>query len=95
MLAGEDSEERRGQVLTLLVQQALCFHDYKAANMHCQELMAMGEQRLRGPVPCVACVSRWGKVCSESSQASGRLTIALLWTHLLSSHKHICRVCIY
>uniref|UniRef100_A0A8D2E262 NBAS subunit of NRZ tethering complex n=1 Tax=Sciurus vulgaris TaxID=55149 RepID=A0A8D2E262_SCIVU len=41
-VAGEDSEERRGQVLMLLVEQALHFHDYKAANMHCQELMAAG-----------------------------------------------------
>ncbi|KAM5126870.1 LOW QUALITY PROTEIN: NBAS subunit of NRZ tethering complex-like [Callospermophilus lateralis] len=39
-VAGEDAEERRGQVLILLVEQALHFHDYKAANMHCQELMA-------------------------------------------------------
>uniref|UniRef100_A0A2K5CEZ1 NBAS subunit of NRZ tethering complex n=1 Tax=Aotus nancymaae TaxID=37293 RepID=A0A2K5CEZ1_AOTNA len=41
-VAGEDPEERRGQVLILLVEQALRFHDYKAANMHCQELMATG-----------------------------------------------------
>ncbi|XP_047378321.1 NBAS subunit of NRZ tethering complex [Sciurus carolinensis] len=41
-VAGEDAEERRGQVLILLVEQALHFHDYKAANMHCQELMAVG-----------------------------------------------------
>ena len=40
---GEDPEERRGQVLILLVEQALRFHDYKAANVHCQELMATGE----------------------------------------------------
>lgn len=39
----EDPEERRGQVLILLVEQALRFHDYKAANVHCQELMATGE----------------------------------------------------
>ncbi|XP_029794135.1 neuroblastoma-amplified sequence isoform X3 [Suricata suricatta] len=41
-VAGEDPEERRGQVLILLVEQALRFHDYKAANVHCQELMASG-----------------------------------------------------
>lgn len=43
MFTGEDPEERRGQVLILLVEQALRFHDYKAANVHCQELMATGE----------------------------------------------------
>ncbi|XP_032209159.1 neuroblastoma-amplified sequence isoform X2 [Mustela erminea] len=41
-VAGEDPEERRGQVLILLVEQALRFHDYKAASVHCQELMATG-----------------------------------------------------
>ncbi|XP_072498758.1 NBAS subunit of NRZ tethering complex [Notamacropus eugenii] len=41
-VAGEDQEERKGQVLVLLVQQALHFQDYKAASMHCQELMATG-----------------------------------------------------
>ncbi|KAL0620506.1 Neuroblastoma-amplified sequence [Plecturocebus cupreus] len=41
-VVGEDPEERRGQVLILLVEQALHFHDYKAASMHCQELMATG-----------------------------------------------------
>ncbi|XP_036737524.2 NBAS subunit of NRZ tethering complex isoform X2 [Manis pentadactyla] len=41
-VAGEDAEERRGQVLILLVEQALRFHDYKAASAHCQELMATG-----------------------------------------------------
>uniref|UniRef100_A0A7N4P366 NBAS subunit of NRZ tethering complex n=1 Tax=Sarcophilus harrisii TaxID=9305 RepID=A0A7N4P366_SARHA len=41
-VAGEDHEERKGQVLVLLVQQALHFQDYKAASMHCQELMAAG-----------------------------------------------------
>lgn len=43
VLTGEDAEERRGQVLILLVEQALRFHDYKAASAHCQELMATGE----------------------------------------------------
>ncbi|XP_074051180.1 NBAS subunit of NRZ tethering complex isoform X1 [Macrotis lagotis] len=41
-VAGEDPEERKGQVLVLLVQQALHFQDFKAASMHCQELMAAG-----------------------------------------------------
>ncbi|XP_044117988.1 neuroblastoma-amplified sequence isoform X1 [Neovison vison] len=41
-VAGEDPEERRGQVLILLVEQALRFHDYKAASVHCRELMATG-----------------------------------------------------
>lgn len=40
--------ERKGQVLILLVEQALSFQDYKAASMHCQELMATGE------------VNKWG-----------------------------------
>lgn len=40
--------ERKGQVLILLVEQALSFQDYKAASMHCQELMAAGE------------VNKWG-----------------------------------
>ncbi|XP_063110384.1 NBAS subunit of NRZ tethering complex isoform X3 [Cavia porcellus] len=62
-VAGEDSEERRGQVLTLLVQQALCFHDYKAANMHCQELMAMG-------------YSQSWDVCSQLGQAEGYQDLA-------------------
>lgn len=35
--------ERKGQVLILLVEQALKYQDYKAANMHCQELMASGK----------------------------------------------------
>lgn len=43
VFTGEDPEERRGQVLILLVEQALRFHDYKAASVHCQELMATGE----------------------------------------------------
>lgn len=40
--------ERKGQVLILLVEQALSFQDYKAASMHCQELMTAGE------------VNKWG-----------------------------------
>uniref|UniRef100_A0A8B9PRA0 NBAS subunit of NRZ tethering complex n=1 Tax=Apteryx owenii TaxID=8824 RepID=A0A8B9PRA0_APTOW len=41
-IAGDDQMERKGQVLILLVEQALSFQDYKAASMHCQELMATG-----------------------------------------------------
>lgn len=40
--------ERKGQVLILLVEQALSFQDYKAASMHCQELMATGEVNKQG-----------------------------------------------
>ncbi|XP_045142533.1 neuroblastoma-amplified sequence, partial [Echinops telfairi] len=57
-VAGEDSEERRGQVLILLVEQALRFQDYKAANMHCQELMATG-------------FSKSWDVCSQLGQSEG------------------------
>ncbi|XP_049759436.1 NBAS subunit of NRZ tethering complex isoform X1 [Elephas maximus indicus] len=57
-VAGEDSEERRGQVLILLVEQALRFHDYRAANMHCQELMATG-------------YSKSWDVCSQLGQSEG------------------------
>ncbi|XP_010178439.1 PREDICTED: neuroblastoma-amplified sequence-like, partial [Mesitornis unicolor] len=39
-VAGDDQMERKGQILILLVEQALSFQDYKAASMHCQELMA-------------------------------------------------------
>lgn len=45
---GDDQMERKGQVLILLVEQALSFQDYKAASMHCQELMSAGE------------VTKWG-----------------------------------
>nr|XP_033793445.1 neuroblastoma-amplified sequence [Geotrypetes seraphini] len=41
-VAGDDEAERRGQVLTLLAEQTLHFQDYRAANIHCQELMATG-----------------------------------------------------
>ena len=43
VFTGEDPDERRGQVLMLLAEQALRLHDYKAASVHCQELMATGE----------------------------------------------------
>ncbi|XP_016080231.1 PREDICTED: neuroblastoma-amplified sequence [Miniopterus natalensis] len=57
-VAGEDAEERRGQVLTLLVEQALRFHDYKAASGHCRELMAAG-------------YSKSWDVCSQLGQSEG------------------------
>ncbi|XP_030054710.1 NBAS subunit of NRZ tethering complex [Microcaecilia unicolor] len=41
-VAGDDEAERKGQVLTLLAEQALHFQDYRAANIHCQELIATG-----------------------------------------------------
>ncbi|KAI6056174.1 NBAS [Marmota monax] len=62
-VAGEDAEERRGQVLILLVEQALHFHDYKAANMHCQELMAAGYAK------------SWD-VCSQLGQSEGYQDLA-------------------
>ncbi|KAM9053224.1 NBAS subunit of NRZ tethering complex isoform 2-T2 [Megaptera novaeangliae] len=62
-VAGEDPEERRGQVLILLVEQALRFHDYKAANVHCQELMATG-------------YSKSWDVCSQLGQSEGYQDLA-------------------
>ncbi|XP_032508364.1 neuroblastoma-amplified sequence isoform X2 [Phocoena sinus] len=62
-VAGEDPEERRGQVLILLVEQALRFHDYKAANVHCQELMATG-------------YSKSWDVCSQLGQSGGYQDLA-------------------
>ncbi|XP_059972902.1 NBAS subunit of NRZ tethering complex isoform X2 [Mesoplodon densirostris] len=62
-VAGEDPEERRGQVLILLVEQALHFHDYKAANVHCQELMATG-------------YSKSWDVCSQLGQSEGYQDLA-------------------
>ncbi|XP_073905302.1 NBAS subunit of NRZ tethering complex isoform X2 [Castor canadensis] len=62
-VAGEDPEERRGQVLILLVEQALRFHDYKAANVHCQELMAAGYPK------------SWD-VCSQLGQSEGYQDLA-------------------
>nr|DBA25758.1 TPA: hypothetical protein GDO54_010108 [Pyxicephalus adspersus] len=41
-VAENDNMERKGQVLTLLAEQALQCQDYKAANGHCQELMVTG-----------------------------------------------------
>ncbi|KAM5262785.1 NBAS subunit of NRZ tethering complex [Ctenodactylus gundi] len=62
-VAGEDSEERRGQVLILLAEQALRFHDYKVANLHCQELMATGYPK------------SW-EVCSQLGQSEGYQDLA-------------------
>ncbi|XP_035278775.1 neuroblastoma-amplified sequence [Anguilla anguilla] len=41
-VAGDDEPKRKGQVLTLLAEQALQHHDYKASYIHCQDLMATG-----------------------------------------------------
>ncbi|NXG33710.1 NBAS protein, partial [Dromaius novaehollandiae] len=57
-IAGDDQMERKGQVLILLVEQALSFQDYKAASMHCQELMATG-------------YSKSWEVCSQLGQSEG------------------------
>ncbi|KAJ1149646.1 hypothetical protein NDU88_002451 [Pleurodeles waltl] len=57
-VAGDDQTERKGKVLTLLVEKALHFQDYKAANMHCQELMASGYS------------DSWD-VCSQLGQSEG------------------------
>ncbi|XP_042637798.1 neuroblastoma-amplified sequence [Orycteropus afer afer] len=62
-VAGDNSEERRGRILILLVEQALHFHDYKAATMHCQELMATGFSK------------SWG-VCSQLGQSEGYQDVA-------------------
>uniref|UniRef100_A0A8B9QUI8 NBAS subunit of NRZ tethering complex n=1 Tax=Anas platyrhynchos TaxID=8839 RepID=A0A8B9QUI8_ANAPL len=57
-VAGDDQMERKGQVLILLVEQALSFQDYKAASMHCQELMTAG-------------YSKSWEVCSQLGQSEG------------------------
>ncbi|KAF6105050.1 NBAS subunit of NRZ tethering complex [Phyllostomus discolor] len=62
-VAGEDPDERRGQVLMLLVEQALRFHDYKAASVHCRELMAAG-------------YSKSWDVCSQLGQSEGYQDLA-------------------
>uniref|UniRef100_A0AAY5EXF8 Sec39 domain-containing protein n=1 Tax=Electrophorus electricus TaxID=8005 RepID=A0AAY5EXF8_ELEEL len=41
-VAGGDEARRKGQVLTLLAEQALLCQDYKASFIHCQELMSAG-----------------------------------------------------
>ncbi|XP_041419494.1 neuroblastoma-amplified sequence isoform X2 [Xenopus laevis] len=55
-LAGCDETDRKGQVLTLLAQQALYCQDYKAASGHCQELMTAG-------------YSKCWEVCSKLGQS--------------------------
>uniref|UniRef100_A0A8C6IHR8 Neuroblastoma amplified sequence n=1 Tax=Mus spicilegus TaxID=10103 RepID=A0A8C6IHR8_MUSSI len=62
-LQGEDPEGRRGQVLILLVEQALHVHDYKAASMYCQQLMAAGYPE------------SWA-VCSQLGQSEGYQDLA-------------------
>ncbi|XP_067429204.1 NBAS subunit of NRZ tethering complex [Thunnus thynnus] len=41
-VAGDDETTRKGQVLTLLAEQALQCLDFKASYIHCQDLMAAG-----------------------------------------------------
>uniref|UniRef100_A0A674N713 NBAS subunit of NRZ tethering complex n=1 Tax=Takifugu rubripes TaxID=31033 RepID=A0A674N713_TAKRU len=41
-VAGDDKETRKGQVLTLLAEQALQCLDFKTSYIHCQDLMAAG-----------------------------------------------------
>ncbi|XP_051908566.1 NBAS subunit of NRZ tethering complex isoform X1 [Hippocampus zosterae] len=41
-VAGHDEATRKGQVLTLLAEQALQCLDFKASYIHCQDLMAAG-----------------------------------------------------
>ncbi|KAA0708511.1 Neuroblastoma-amplified sequence [Triplophysa tibetana] len=41
-VAGDDEAMRKGQVLTLLAEQALHCKDFKATYIHCQDLMAAG-----------------------------------------------------
>ncbi|XP_046872419.1 neuroblastoma-amplified sequence isoform X2 [Hypomesus transpacificus] len=43
-VAGEDEAKRKGQVLTLLAEQALQCLDFKASYIHCQDLMATGHR---------------------------------------------------
>nr|XP_006006206.1 PREDICTED: neuroblastoma-amplified sequence isoform X2 [Latimeria chalumnae] len=57
-VAGNDHVRRKGQVLTLLAEQALQFQDYKVTNIHCQELMAAG-------------YSDGWQVCSQLGQSEG------------------------
>lgn len=42
MCAGDDKVTRKGQVLTLLAEQALQYLDFKTSYIHCQDLMAAG-----------------------------------------------------
>uniref|UniRef100_A0A8C9NHE8 NBAS subunit of NRZ tethering complex n=1 Tax=Serinus canaria TaxID=9135 RepID=A0A8C9NHE8_SERCA len=56
-VAGKLYGEKRSSLI-LLVEQALSFQDYKAASMHCQELMATG-------------YSKSWEVCSQLGQSEG------------------------
>ncbi|XP_067884632.1 NBAS subunit of NRZ tethering complex [Heterodontus francisci] len=57
-VAGQDKAKRKGQVLVLLAEQALQYQDYKAASIHCQELMSAG-------------YSAGWQVCSKLGQSDG------------------------
>ncbi|XP_041043793.1 neuroblastoma-amplified sequence isoform X1 [Carcharodon carcharias] len=57
-VAGQDKTQRKGQVLVLLAEQALQYQDYKAASIHCQELMSAG-------------YSAGWQVCSKLGQSDG------------------------
>ena len=41
---GDDEAARKGQLLTLLAEQALQCLDFKASYIHCRELLAAGRQ---------------------------------------------------
>lgn len=47
MCLGDDEATRKGQVLTLLAEQALQCLDFKASYIHCQDLMAAGRYSRR------------------------------------------------
>ncbi|XP_028253229.1 NBAS subunit of NRZ tethering complex [Parambassis ranga] len=57
-VSGDDEATRKGQVLTLLAEQALQCLDFKASYIHCQDLMAAGYS------------PAWG-VCSLLGQCEG------------------------
>ncbi|XP_043920727.1 neuroblastoma-amplified sequence [Protopterus annectens] len=57
-VSGDDQPRRKGQVLMLLAEQALRCQDYRAANIHCQELMAAG-------------YSDCWQVCSQLGESEG------------------------
>uniref|UniRef100_UPI00398F3E93 NBAS subunit of NRZ tethering complex n=1 Tax=Pristiophorus japonicus TaxID=55135 RepID=UPI00398F3E93 len=57
-VAGQDKAQRKGQVLVILADQTLQYQDYKAASIHCQELMSAG-------------YSAGWQVCSKLGQSDG------------------------
>ncbi|XP_053565639.1 NBAS subunit of NRZ tethering complex isoform X2 [Bombina bombina] len=57
-VADGDERERKGQILTLLTEQALQFQDYRVANGHCQELITTG-------------YCKGWEVCSQLGQSEG------------------------